>query len=192
MTQKRLTRKFFTRDTITVAQELLGKLLVSNIDGYRASGIIVETEAYVEGDEAAHTSRGKTKANEAAFGEPGRTYIHTIHGKDCMDIVTEKEGKPGSVLIRALEPVEGIEIMQLRRSKKKLKDLLSGPAKLCQALAITKKSHYTLDLCNSNSEIYLTQYLEEVSIGTTNRIGISKATDKQYRFILEGNEYLSR
>src|SRR5579859_2767345 len=132
-----LPRSFYERPTVTVARELLGKVLVHG----ETSGKIVETEAYLGGDDlAAHSARGITDRTRVIFGPPGHAYVYFIYGMyECLNLVAEPPGSPGCVLIRALEPAGGIEIMQRRRPKARtLRDLASGPGRLTLALGITR------------------------------------------------------
>src|SRR6516225_1854096 len=124
-----LNREFYARPTVEVARDLLGKVLVNGA----TAGIIVETEAYLGGEDlASHSARGITDRTRVIFGPPGHAYVYLVYGMyECLNIVAEPEGKAGCVLIRALEPVAGIEIMQRRRpAAHKLEDLASGPGKL--------------------------------------------------------------
>src|SRR5579864_9602840 len=130
-----LPRKFYARPTIEVARDLLGKVIVHG----GAAGRIVETEAYLGGDDlAAHSARGITDRTRVIFGPPGHAYVYLIYGMyECLNLVCERAGKPGCVLIRALEPVAGLEIMQQRRpAAHRVEDLASGPGKLTLALGI--------------------------------------------------------
>src|SRR5579871_2748234 len=139
-----LQRNFYERATVTVARELLGKVLVHG----PTAGIIVETEAYLGGDDlAAHSARGLTDRTKVIFGPPGHAYVYFIYGMyECLNIVTEPDGKAGCVLIRALEPVAGIDLMQRRRpAAKRVHDLASGPVKLTLALVIAR-GQYGADL----------------------------------------------
>ncbi|EKE21915.1 MAG: hypothetical protein ACD_7C00095G0001 [uncultured bacterium] len=124
---KRLTHSFFNRKTALVAQELLGKVLIYKNKDQIISGIIVETEAYIgPKDLASHASRGKTPRNEVMFGEAGHWYIYLIYGfYNCLNIVTEEKNYPAAVLIRAVEPLEGISLMEINRKTKKLENLTS-------------------------------------------------------------------
>src|SRR5215470_6625222 len=140
----RLPRSFYVRPTIEVARDLLGKVLVHG----PTAGIIVETEAYLGGDDlASHSARGITPRTRVIFGPPGYAYVYLIYGMyDCLNLVAESEGTPGCVLIRAIEPVAGIELMQKRRpSARRIEDLTSGPSRLALALGITK-AHYGVDV----------------------------------------------
>jgi DNA-3-methyladenine glycosylase len=130
----RLGREFYARDTLTVARELLGQRLVRVMeDGQRLAGIIVETEAYIgEEDQACHASHGRTPRNAVMYGPAGFAYIYFIYGMYyCLNVVTEQEGFPAAVLIRAIEPTEGIPRMQAYRQGRPLHELTNGPGKLC-------------------------------------------------------------
>jgi DNA-3-methyladenine glycosylase len=134
-----LKKDFYHRDTIQVAKDLLGKKLVRRQKGRILSGMIVETEAYLSrSDSASHAYKGQTPRNSVMFGPAGRAYVYFIYGMHYMfNVVTEEKGSPGAVLIRAVEPLNGLHRMQARR-KKIGRDLTNGPAKLCQAMAIDK------------------------------------------------------
>ena len=145
----RLSRSFYDRPTDLVARELLGKALLRRLDGRWLGGWIVETEAYLpSGDLASHSARGKTPGNAAMFGPPGTLYVYPIHAKYCMNTVTEAEGFGSAVLIRAIEPVWGIEQMQENRGTDDLRRLSRGPAMLCQALGVDR-SFDTVDLLDA-------------------------------------------
>lgn len=134
---RKLDREFYRRDTIEAAHVLLGKILVRQTDRGTMSGRIVETEAYVFGDPASHSTRGRTPRTEVMFGEPGHAYVYFIHGMhNCMNIVSHPDDLPGGVLLRALEPLDGIELMQHNRGKESIADLCSGPGKLTKSLDI--------------------------------------------------------
>src|SRR5579871_25238 len=135
-----LKRGFYERPTVTVARELLGKVLVHG----STAGVIVETEAYLGGDDlAAHSARGITDRTKVIFGPPGHAYVYFIYGMyECLNLVAEPAGQPGCVLVRALEPVAGIEIMQQRRpAARKVEGLASGPGKLTLAMGITRAQY---------------------------------------------------
>ena len=189
---KKLNRKFYDRSTLQVAKELLGKYLVMQKDGNLLSGKIVETEAYIGfKDPASHAYRGMTPRNQVMFGDPGYAYVYLTYGMHhCLNLVTEKKGYPAAVLIRALQPAEGIEWMKKRRGRQNLKDLTSGPAKLCQALGIDRSLNGT-DLCSGI--IYVEDRGETVErIGSSSRIGIKEGKKKNWRFFIEDNEFVSR
>ena len=185
---KILYRKFYHRDTLRVARELLGKRLVRQVNGLELSGMIVETEAYCgEADSACHAHRGKTPRNAVMFGEPGHAYVYFTYGMHYMlNLVTEEEENPCAVLIRAIEPMEGIGEMESRR-KRKGTELTNGPAKLCQALSIDKSLNgWDLTL---GRELWVEDYRKfpAKSILATPRIGIDYARkehrDAEWRFI---------
>jgi len=193
----RLERDFYQRSTLAVARELLGQRLVRVIDSERLSGLIVEVEAYIgEDDAACHAARGRTPRNEVMYGPPGHAYVYFIYGMHhCLNVVTEGEGFPAAVLIRALEPLVGLEIMRCHRSGKPDRELTNGPAKLCQALAI-KMDFNGVDLCTS--EVLFMEEGRRVAqeeIGASPRIGIKAdelAKSVPWRFYLQGNDFVSR
>src|SRR4029434_323580 len=154
MTFFTLSHDFYARDPIMVARELLGKRLIRETSAGVAAGRIVEAEAYLSSrDPACHASRGLTKKNAAMFGPPGRAYVYMIHARWCLNAVTEQEGVPSAVLIRAIEPLEGIELMQQRRGTEVIRDLARGPARLCHALAIDRtQNHWDL---TSGSDLWI-------------------------------------
>lgn len=189
--EKILPRSFYARDTISVARELLGSIIVN----YTAEGIIagriVETEAYIQGDPACHAARGMTPRNRVMFGPPGHAYVYFIYGMYyCFNTVTAPEGVGEAVLIRALEPLEGLHMMRARRRRERLTDLCSGPAKLVQAMGITRH-HNGSDLTVKPLVIHRGADLKE-NIITTTRIGINEEEKLPLRFYLEGNMYVSK
>ena len=191
---ERLSSRFYHQDTETVARELIGKLLLRFTQGAWIGGPVVETEAYLSGDDpASHSARGKTKSNASMFDQPGVLYVYPIHAKYCLNAVTESPGRGCAVLIRAIEPMWGVEAMQTYREKQELKRLTTGPAMLCQALDVDRK----LDgvLLTTSDEITLASGGEQTSprrIVSTPRIGISKAKSKRLRFVDAGSGFLSR
>jgi len=194
MIREILTKDFYYQDTITVAQQLLGKYFVRNIGSSQLIGKIVETEAYLGiTDEASHSFIGPTNRNKVLFGEAGHTYVHAIHRYYCIDITTEASGKPTSVLIRALEPIKGIEVMESLRQTNNTMNLTSGPGKLCQALQINKDLN-AIDVTQKNSAILIfdNQLLSDEDIIKTTRIGISKAKELPLRFYIKDNIFISR
>jgi len=185
-----LKRAFYDRDTVQVSRELLGKLLVHG----DTSGMIVETEAYLGGDDlAAHSAAGITPRTRVIFGPPGHAYVYLSYGMhDCLNIVVDHEGSAGCVLIRALQPVGGLEIMRTRRPKAKSdRDLTSGPGKLTRALAITRE-HNGIDVTRGSLRIESFQGAGDFQIDVTPRIGISKAIDWPLRFLIRGNRWVSQ
>jgi DNA-3-methyladenine glycosylase len=191
----KITRPFYEQSTVQVARQLLGKYLVrKNFDG-KTVGRIVETEAYVgPKDLACHASRGRTARTEVMFGAAGHAYVYFIYGMYyCLNIVTEAADHPSAVLIRALEPVEGIELMESRRRTENQRNLASGPGKLCQAFAIDKSLNGA-DVCRS--VIYVEDRGEPPpKIFATPRVGVEYAgkwKDKPWRFLIRGNEFVSK
>ncbi len=194
-----LTKRFYSRPVLTVARDLLGKMLVS-VEGKKLlSGRIVEVEAY-DGkiDEAAHSFIGKTERNEVMFREGGYFYVYFTYGvHHCCNIVTGKKNHGTALLIRAIEPVDGIDIMAMRRfgkkkiTNKEIINLTNGPGKICQAYDFTRKDSGT-DL--TGSEIFLLDQprLNRNKIGISERIGITKSKELKWRFFEIGNPYLSR
>ncbi len=190
-----LNKAFLDCDTVEVARKLLGFSLCRESEEGLVSGIIVETEAYLsKNDPACHASRGKTRRNRTMFGPPGLAYVYFIYGNYyCFNVVTGQEGQGEAVLIRALEPVEGLLLMQKRRGKKcPVGNLTSGPGKLCQAFAIDQAfdGH---DLATKPLYLKNTNFTRgALTVKSTPRIGVSAASDKCLRFIIDGNHYLSR
>lgn len=196
---KRLPHLFFNRPTKLVAQELLGKVLVYESEQGTLSGIIVETEAYTgPKDLASHASRGKTPRNEIMFGKAGFWYIYLIYGfYNCLNIVTETKDYPAAVLIRALEPLEGIDLMKINRKTERLENLTSGPGKLCQAFGIDKKINCTNAL-NKKSPLFIGDagiIIPKNKIVKATRIGVDYAgkwKDKKLRFYIKNNPFVSK
>lgn len=184
---------FYDRDPIQVAQELLGKLLLRDGSEGLCGGVIVEVEAYLSrNDPACHAARGKTQRNAAMFGPPGRAYVYMIHSRWCLNAVTEPEGVPSAVLIRAIEPLWGIPTMQQRRGTAVLRDLARGPARLCQALAIDRQFNHWDLTCGRG--LWIAEGHPEArlpKIGRSGRIGISAAQRRLLRFYLAGNPFVS-
>lgn len=189
-----LQREFYSRDPQTVARELLGRLLVSELCGDRVAGIIVETESYLaRGDSACHGSRGRTPKSEVMFGEAGVSYVYPIHAKYCFNVVTETVDRPSAVLIRAIQPLFGLKTMEQRRSAGGQRDLARGPARLCQALAIDRRQN-GLDLtlgCDLWIDAGQGIAVDNRQIRTTPRIGVTSAKTRKLRFIIAGNPFVS-
>ncbi len=179
-----LPRSFYSQDTVTVAKSLLGKRIVRKIDKQEISGIISETEAYgYKDDPASHAFRKITERNKAMFGEVGKAYVYFTYGMHYCFNVVAKNSKfdAGAVLIRAIVPEKGIEIMQKNREIDNIKNLVNGPAKLTQALSIDKE-HYGVDLTN-DSELFITEGIKmQEKIIASPRVGIKVATEKLWNF----------
>jgi DNA-3-methyladenine glycosylase len=187
----RLPRAFFARPTVTVARALLGCLLVHETSEGRVVGRLVEVEAYAGArDPASHAYR-RTLRSEVMWGRPGIAYVYLSHGiHACMNVVTESVGRPGAVLLRALEPVDGVALMQRWRGTDALRDLARGPGRLTQAMRITL-AHNRADLVAG--PLYLARRDRPLGpIVSTPRIGISVATDRRWRFVVRGSSCLSR
>lgn len=193
--QKVLKGCFFARDTERVARELLGSVLISTIGGERVSGRIVETEAYIgPHDPASHGAEriGLTPRNASMFGAPGLAYVYRIYGVHwCLNAVTEDFDYPAAVLIRALEPLEGIGVMRRRRGTHlRDRDLVSGPGKLAQALAIEGSlDAHPLDEPPLWIEASTRVAMKDITCGP--RIGITQAADWPLRFCVKGSGWLS-
>lgn len=210
---KPLPREFYDRDARVVSKELLGKVLVRTLPHPSKSGRnvghphvlvgrIVENEAYLGvSDPAAHSAAGKTPRNAVLFGPPGHAYVYFIYGNHyCLNVSCLPEGNAGCVLIRALEPLSGIEDMvRLRELKFKgvpqrpseLRLLTSGPGRLCQAMAITRESHNGADV-TKRSDLYIADDgFRPQEIVSTPRIGITKAVEEKLRYLIAGNAFVS-
>jgi DNA-3-methyladenine glycosylase len=185
-----LKRSFYDRETSEVARDLLGKIVVHG----PTAGRIVETEAYPGGDDlASHSARGITERTRVIFGPPGHAYVYFIYGMyECLNVVVGAEGTPGCVLVRALEPVAGIEIMRRRRpAARKPEDLASGPGKLTLALGITREQ-YGADLTRGSLVLREPAERLAVEIVATPRIGITHCAERPLRFLIRGNRFVSQ
>ena len=188
-----LTQTFFDRDPRTVARELLGKLLLRDDNGQLLAGRVVETEAYLAAaDPANHAYRGPTPRNTAMFGPPGHAYVYAMHRYHCLNVVTEAEGIASAVLLRAVEPLQGMEVMFSRRGTTRHVNLTSGPGKLCQAFAIDRSlDQWALTL---GERLWLAAPISEsaVDLVVTPRIGVTSAKDLPLRFCDAASACLSR
>ncbi|MBF8294823.1 MAG: 3-Methyladenine glycosylase [Bacteroidetes bacterium] len=225
---RKLPRSFYLRPTLTVAKDLLGKYLVRQYKGRTLVGKIVEAEAYRGAhDPASHAYRGRTKRNDAMFREGGHLYVYFTYGMHfCVNVVTGKAGTGEAVLIRAIEPLKGIDVMMKNRltarsHKKQLRDvalsgippqsgilssgtngthvtihpppvnLTNGPAKLCEALAI-RRGENAIDLLGAEIYFLNSPALPSSKVGRSARIGIAMGKEKQWRFYIRGNPWVSR
>ena len=199
---RKLKRDFYERDTLTVAKELLGKYLVHNSTEGTTIGKIVETEAYIgPSDPGSHAYKGlRSKRTEVQFGPGGYAYIYQIYGNYfCFNVVTQKIGMPEVVLIRAVEPIKGIELMAKRRkvseiTMKNLINLTNGPSKLCTAMGIDK-SLYGVDLCGGKLFIASSNPKADFEIVSTPRINIDYAGEAKnylWRFLIKNNKFVSK
>ena len=178
-----LPREFYLRNTVTVAKNLLGKRIIRKIGRHEISGIIIETEAYRHKDDpASHAFRKISDRNKVMFGDVGIAYVYFTYGMHyCFNVVAKNPKiKAGAVLIRAIQPEKGIKIIQENRGSVNYANLTNGPAKLTQALEITKE-HYGIDL-TKHSKLFITDGIKPVKILASPRIGIKEATDKLWNF----------
>ena len=188
----KLPRRFYERPAVEVARELLGMTLVRKSAEEHLRGRIVEVEAYTgETDPGSHAYRGPTPRTAVMFGAPGHLYVYFTYGMHyCVNVVTDVTGVAGAVLLRALEPLQGIERMRLRRANRPIAELCNGPGKLCQALDITREQN-GLDL--QGGEVWIEdEGYKAAEIATTTRIGLSQGQELPLRFFLVGSPYLSR
>jgi DNA-3-methyladenine glycosylase len=187
-----LSSSFYSRPTVKVARDLLGQILTHETPEGIASGRIVEVEAYLpKKDPGCHAARGQTPRNAVMFGPAGFAYVYFCYGNHFLfNVVTEKPGVPGAVLIRALEPVEGLGLM-VRRRKKELeseKVLTNGPGKLAQALGLGRAQNQQR---LTGKPLYIREASRTSAVGVTTRIGITEGWELPLRFYLKGNPYLS-
>ncbi len=195
----RLSRGFYARPTLVVARDLLNQRLVHLREGQRLSGHIVEVEAYVGMDDAAsHARFGKTERNAAMFGPPGHAYVYLIYGiHHCLNVVTAAPETPAAILIRALEPIEGLDVQQqLRGEGRALEELTSGPGRLCQALDINRRFDGA-DLCAPDAKLWLEREPAppEDHVAQGPRIGVTgdeRALTAPWRFYIQNNPWVSR
>ncbi|TPN47089.1 MULTISPECIES: DNA-3-methyladenine glycosylase [Mesorhizobium] len=186
-----IARSELPDDTAALARYLIGKLVVRDLPEGMASGRIVETEAYVVGDAAGHGYRGMTSRNRSLFLEPGHAYVYLAYGVSYMlNVSSGMEGTGTGVLIRALEPLEGIAIMRRNRSVERLRDLARGPGRLAMALRIDR-SLDGLDLCRKGPLWLASDNHPHGEIGQGIRIGISKDADRPLRFYVRGSPFVS-
>ncbi|HUI88503.1 MAG TPA: DNA-3-methyladenine glycosylase [Anaerolineales bacterium] len=186
---KILPRSFYNRRTLTVARELIGARLVRNLRGQKLVGVIIETEAYIsEKDLACHAKAGRTPRTQVMYGEPGHAYVYFTYGNHWMlNVVTEREGFPAAVLIRAVQPIEGVEIMSRRRHGR---DTL-GPGKLTQAMGITK-SENQVDLAEANGSLWIEEGIDipKSHVTKSPRVGLYSVPEpwksKPWRFVVKG------
>ena len=188
---RRLLRSNLPVDTIELAQYLVGKTLVHESKRGRLSGRIVETEAYVVGDAACHAFRGLTERNASLFLQRGHSYVYMAYGTSfCFNITSEKPGVGAGVLVRALEPLEGVPLMQAHRDKTQLRDLTRGPGRLTEAMGIDR-AYDGLDLCQDSPLWLGTAVKSTGSIGQSVRIGLTKEAERLLRFFERGNPFVS-
>jgi DNA-3-methyladenine glycosylase len=197
---KKLERSFYERETLAIARELLGKYMIHDTSDGRTSGKIVEVEAYMGSmgarDAASHAYNGKfTNRTKIMFGQGGHAYIYLIYGMYyCMNIVTNQEHYPEAVLIRAIEPIDGIDLMKRRRGTDKVLNLCSGPGKLCAAMGLSKVQN-EMDLCGESLYLLSGERVSPECIVSTPRINIDYAQEARnypWRFIIKDNPFVSK
>jgi DNA-3-methyladenine glycosylase len=197
-----LDRNFFARDPRTVAPELLGKLLVRRDQDKLLTGRIVETEAYLgKNDLAAHAAAGQTARNSVLFGPPGHAYVYFIYGNHyCLNVSCMPQGEAGCVLIRALEPLSGDKVMACHRGLKtnlisgnRRRLLTSGPGRLCEAFGINRTRDNDKDLVDPDSDLTLMDDgARPEQFAVTPRVGITKAAEYPLRYVITGNQFVTR
>jgi DNA-3-methyladenine glycosylase len=189
-----LLQKFYDRHAADVARDLLGKLLIRETAEGPVSGRILETEAYLARDDSAcHAARGKTHKNASMFGPPGHAYVYPIHSRYCFNVVTEPEGVASAVLVRAVEPLTGLTLMETRRGRDVLRELASGPAKLCEAFDIDRRlDGWDLTL---GRHLWIVDDgvspIPAASIGCSPRIGVTSAEHLPLRFYIRSHALVS-
>ncbi|MFA4960118.1 MAG: DNA-3-methyladenine glycosylase [Candidatus Pacearchaeota archaeon] len=203
---KPLSKSFFKKSTIEIAKKLLGKLIINETSQGKIIGKIVETEAYLKDDPASHSFCGLTKRNSPMFEKPGTSYVYFTYGMyHCFNIVTNKKGIGEAVLIRAIEPIDGVKLMKKNRKIIDEKNLSNGPAKLTIALGIDKKLN-GINLLDKNSPLKImrnenekifnqklkTSCSSNFKIIQTTRIGISKGKELPHRFYIKENKWVSK
>jgi len=181
---------FYLQPTLTVARELIGCVLARRWRGRWLTGRIVETEGYLTGDPASHAWRGQSKRNAAMFGPPGHAYVYTIHTHWLLNAVTQVEGVAEAVLLRSIEPLEGIDAMKRARRTDKLRDLCGGPGRLCQALHIDLR--FDGQPLDRGDLLILEGSAPVGEIRAARRIGIREAAEKEWRFYLADSPFVSK
>lgn len=183
-----LNTDFYLQETTAVARELIGSVLVRRTAKGILSGRIVETEAYISNDPANHAFRGKTRRNETMFGPPGRAYVYAIHRYHCFNLVTQPEGVAEAVLIRAVEPLEGIHVMKRNRATDELHLLAAGPGRLCQAFAIDR----ALDgVSLTQGDLVVLEGNRCSDILCAPRVGVTAGKRLPLRFFIKGSKFVS-
>lgn len=186
-----LPRSFYNRRTDTVAQELLGKILVRRLGDELLGGVIVETEAYFGGDDpASRAFEGLKTYNRVMFETPGRVFIYNVHQYWMLNLIAHDDGV-GGILIRAIEPTMGLETMRQNRPVKRLRDLSSGPGKLTLALDVDKSLN-GVDATSADSRVYVLDNEYNHEVDTSHRIGVTRDLPEPYRYYVKNNEFVSK
>lgn len=190
---ERLGADFYEQPTLRIARELIGKALLHQVGDQWLGGWIVETEAYLDaGDPASHSARGRTASNASMFALAGALYVYPIHAKYCLNVVTQSAGEGAAILIRALEPIWGVQAMQHSRGYQDLRRLTRGPAMLCQALGVDRDDDGRCLITDKRLAIFSDPATAKRRVRATKRIGISKAKHRNLRFVDPDSIYLSR
>ncbi|MCC9657254.1 DNA-3-methyladenine glycosylase [Rhodopirellula halodulae] len=194
---RQLDESFYDRSPAIVARELIGCGFARRVDGEWLGGWIVETEAYLSRrDAASHSARGMTPGNASMFGPPGTLYVYPIHAKHCVNLVTEGHGVGSAVLIRAIEPVWGVQRLMTNRRQTDFSDrtktqLTTGPGRLCQAMQIDRRCDGKLPQKDANWQVFQKVPVAANRISKTARIGVSQSAERKLRFFLDGNRFVS-
>ncbi|MCW3974853.1 MAG: DNA-3-methyladenine glycosylase [Candidatus Bathyarchaeota archaeon] len=186
-----LRKSFYERDPGVVAQQLLGNRLIRRLEGKTLEGLIVETEAYYSSkDPASRAYHGMKRYNKSMWDESGNIFIYNVHNYWMFNIVAHESGKVGAVLLRAIEPIKGIDIMKANRRIEDVRLLTSGPGRLSRALKIDKSLNNSSVTSNKNS-VFVTKNLMKFEVETSHRIGVRIDLDKELRFYIKGNKFVS-
>jgi DNA-3-methyladenine glycosylase len=193
LTTPRLPRPFFARDPVTLARDLLGRVLFYRTPEGLLAGHIVETEAYTGADDpASHAFRGRTARNAVMFGPAGHAYVYFTYGMHyCLNVTAEASGTAGAVLLRALEPLAGVEIMRARGDRGAARRLLSGPGKIGRAFGLTLADNGR-DFTRGPLGLAAGSPVADRDVGVSRRIGITRAVDRPYRFVVIGSPSVSK
>lgn len=194
MSQPRLARSFYARPAVEVAPDLLGRTLVRRLrGGRRLAGRIVETEAYEPSDPASHGFRGPTARNAVMFGPPGRLYVYFTYGNHwMMNVVTRTEGEGSAVLLRAVEPIEGLDAMAVSRGRSEPLDLCSGPGKLARAMSVDRGLDGADVVTGRDVWIERGSPTPAERVSASVRVGVRTGLDRRWRFFVEGDRFVSR
>jgi DNA-3-methyladenine glycosylase len=189
--EKILQYRFYSRDTALVAMSLLGKILVRNLSGKEFGGIIVETEAYYgENDPASRAYKGKKMYNQVMYEEPGHLFIYNVHQYWMLNFVAHERGQVGGVLIRAINPMFGIEAMLRNRPVDDLLGLTSGPGRLTLALSVDKSLN-GLPVTSKDCAIYVKENKLDFQMGKSHRIGVKRDLERKLRYYVKGDKFVS-
>lgn len=188
-----LSRTFYDREPAVVARDLLGQVVIRVERVGLAAGRIVETEAYLAaGDCASHSYRGRTRRNASMFGPPGHAYVYAIHSRWCLNAVTQPANVGSAVLIRAVEPLEGVALMQQRRGMTDVRNLARGPARLCEAFGIDRELDGWDLTIGDTLWIGVPHEQTDFTVGESPRVGVTSAQDRLLRYFIEQSRFISR